>query len=616
MKTYILKGYIFNKGAHMPWNSKRRGTAWTYMAALKRVMSRKVALALSLMVFISLTEGVGLLLLLPLMQLVGLNIGEGSLSQVTGLTSYLFSLAGVKPTLILVLLVYVAVISTNALLKRWQTIKSFAIEYEFAAHIRKHLYKSIISADWLFFIKMRASDFAHALTYEIERVSNGTYQFLTMISGTMVLSVYLIFTLKVYGLLTILILLVGVVLILVLKNKASSSRSSGEELSYTSKDMYSSIIQHMDGMKTIKSFGMQEANTREFSGVVDQVASRYTQAVGSYADVRALFEIGSVIFLSVIVALMIQVNVPTAGVLLLIFLFVRMVPMFSGVQQSYQYFINMLPAFETVVELEKECEDAAELDSMDCNSKGEVPCNALKDGVELQNVSFSYPSGSFAIRDLKLKIRAGQTTAIVGRSGAGKSTVADMVMGLIKPDKGEILMDGNEVNGASWRGSIGYVAQETFLFNDTVRFNLQIADPRASDKDMENALELAAAWDFVLNLPGGLDTVIGDRGVKLSGGERQRIALARALLRKPSLLILDEATSSLDSENERKIMDAIEGLHGSMTILIIAHRLSTIRRADLIYLLEGGSVVESGDWDGLISRKDRFEAFCRLQGVI
>ena len=133
---------------------------------------------------------------------------------------------------------------------------------------------------------------------------------------------------------------------------------------------------------------------------------------------------------------------------------------------------------------------------------------------------------------------------------------------------------------------------------------------------MENALKLAAAYNFVLNLPEGLDTIIGDRGVKLSGGERQRIALARALLRKPSLLILDEATSSLDSENEKRIMDAVDRMHGSMTIFIIAHRLSTIRRADTIYLLEGGSVVESGSWNTLISKKGKFEAFCRLQGVI
>ncbi|MCE7698055.1 MAG: ABC transporter ATP-binding protein/permease, partial [Methanobacterium paludis] len=566
----------------------QKSSTWMYMSTLKRVMSRKVVLAISLMVFISLTEAVGLLLLLPLMQLVGLDVGQGSLGQIAGLTAYFFSFIGLKPTLVMVLVIYVAVISLNAILRRWQTIKSFAIEYEFAAHLRKHLYKSITNTNWLFFIKMRASDFAHALTYEIERVSNGTYQFLTMISSIMVLSVYLIFTLKVYGLLTILILFVGVVLILILKKKASSSRSSGEELSYTSKDMYSSIIQHMDGMKTIKSFGMQKSNIGEFSKITDQVALRYTNAIRSYADVRAFFEIGSVVFLSVIVAVMIQVmNVPTAGVLLLIFLFVRMVPMFSSIQQSYQYFINMLPAFGTIVDLEKRCEDAEEpeigiqKDSIPENSisneiqgvvlnkraqRGSIldECPVLNEGIELQNVSFSYLSNNnFAINELNLMIKTGETTAIVGRSGAGKSTVADMIMGLIQPDNGEMFLNGEKLTAnqmVSWRNQIGYVAQETFLFNDTVRSNLLIANPEANEKDIEDALRLAAAYDFVLNLPGGLDTVIGDRGVKLSGGERQRIALARALLRKPSLLILDEATSNLDSENERHIMEAIERL--------------------------------------------------------
>ncbi|MCE7698064.1 MAG: ABC transporter ATP-binding protein/permease [Methanobacterium paludis] len=592
-------------------------------------MSRKVVLALSLMVFISLTEGVGLLLLLPLMQLVGLNVGQGSLGQIAGLTSYFFSSIGLTPSLVVVMIIYVAVISMNAVLGRWQTIKSFSIVYEFAAHLRKHLYKSITSTNWLFFIRMRASDFAHALTYEIERVTNGTYQFLTMISTAMVLSVYIIFTLRVYGLLTILILFVGVVLILVLKKKASSSRSSGEELSYTSKDMYSSILQHMDGMKTIKSFGMQESNIGEFSKITDQVALRYTNAIQSYADVRAFFDIGSVVFLSVIVVVMIEVmKVPTAGVLLLIFLFVRMVPMFSSIQQSYQNFINMLPAFRTIMDLEKRCEDAAEpeieiqkdLDHKGSISEGTQGGSVLNEGIELQKVSFSYLSdNNFTINELNLMIKAGETTAIVGRSGAGKSTVADMIMGLIPPDKGEMLLDGEKLSAnqmVSWRSQIGYVAQETFLFNDTIRSNLLIANPEANEKDIEDALKLAAAQDFVLNLHDGLDTIIGDRGVKLSGGERQRIALARALLRKPSLLILDEATSNLDSENERHIMEAIERLHGSMTILIIAHRLSTIRRADVIYLIDGGSLVESGTWNGLVSENGKFKAFCELQGVL
>ena len=168
----------------------------------------------------------------------------------------------------------------------------------------------------------------------------------------------------------------------------------------------------------------------------------------------------------------------------------------------------------------------------------------------------------------------------------------------------------------SWRSQIGYVAQETFLFNETIRFNLLLAQPKANEKDIIDALKLAAAYEFVSKLPEGLDTVIGDRGVRLSGGERQRLALARALLRKPSLLILDEATSNLDSENEKKILNAIENLHGEITILIIAHRLSTIKNADNIYLIDEGRILESGTWNELLKKEEGwFRDICEAQGI-
>jgi ATP-binding cassette, subfamily C, bacterial len=160
------------------------------------------------------------------------------------------------------------------------------------------------------------------------------------------------------------------------------------------------------------------------------------------------------------------------------------------------------------------------------------------------------------------------------------------------------------------------VPQDTFLFHDTVRENLLWARPDAGDGEIRQALRLAAAEDFVSRLPEGMNTVLGDRGVRLSGGERQRLALARALLRKPSLLILDEATSNLDSENERRIQEAIEELHGSMTILIITHRLFTTRSADDIYVLEEGRLVESGDIDTLVTRKQgRFLELCKAQSI-
>jgi ATP-binding cassette subfamily C protein len=150
------------------------------------------------------------------------------------------------------------------------------------------------------------------------------------------------------------------------------------------------------------------------------------------------------------------------------------------------------------------------------------------------------------------------------------------------------------------------VAQDTFLFNDSIRNNLLIAQSNVNEEDLEKVLKLASA-EFVFNLPKGLDTVIGDRGVRLSGGEKQRIALARALLRQPSLLILDEATSNLDSKNEKKILQSIEKLHGDLTILMIAHRFSTIESADVIYLMEEGHIVESGSWEEFKKRKGRFK---------
>jgi ATP-binding cassette subfamily C protein len=159
------------------------------------------------------------------------------------------------------------------------------------------------------------------------------------------------------------------------------------------------------------------------------------------------------------------------------------------------------------------------------------------------------------------------------------------------------------------------VPQETFLFYDTIRANLLWANPDADEGKIWRALKMSAADGFVSRLPDDLDWVVGERGVMVSGGERQRLALARALLRNPSLLILDEATSELDAENEQRILHAIEKLHGAMTILIITHRLSAVRKADYIYLLEAGRVVEMGTWDSLVAEEGRFRSLCLAQGI-
>jgi ATP-binding cassette, subfamily C, bacterial len=306
---------------------------------------------------------------------------------------------------------------------------------------------------------------------------------------------------------------------------------------------------------------------------------------------------------------------PASQLLLLLYLFAMITRMLVRVQLHYHEFITESPALTTVREMEARCEAAAEPEP--ARSEG----IELREAARLEGVSFAYQDSGepLIISDRDLTIPAGKTTAIVGPSGAGKSTIADLVMALIGPNEGRVLVDERPLRAEqkrAWRSKIGYVPQDTFLFHDTVRENLLWARPDAHDGELREALRLAAAEDFVSRLPEGMETVLGDRGVRLSGGERQRLALARALLRKPSLLILDEATSNLDSENERRIQSAIEELHGSMTILIITHRLFTTRSADVIYVLEQGRLVESGDIDTLVARKQgRFLELCNAQSI-
>jgi ATP-binding cassette subfamily C protein len=237
--------------------------------------------------------------------------------------------------------------------------------------------------------------------------------------------------------------------------------------------------------------------------------------------------------------------------------------------------------------------------------------------VRLENVSCSYgTSGPKVLQDVTLAIPSGRTTAIVGPSGAGKSTLADVLIGLLRPVSGAVTVDGRPLGDAdltAWRRAIGYVPQDGFLFHDTVRQNLRWAEPDATDAEMWAALERAAAADFIKGRPEGLDTIVGDRGVRLSGGERQRLALARALLTAPRLLVLDEATSSLDAPNEQLILDAVRALSGSVTTVIITHRLAAIRFADVIHVLENGRLVESGSWPELVARNGAFTRLLRAQ---
>jgi ATP-binding cassette subfamily B protein len=220
-------------------------------------------------------------------------------------------------------------------------------------------------------------------------------------------------------------------------------------------------------------------------------------------------------------------------------------------------------------------------------------------------VTFAYEADRPVLHDLSFAVAAGQTAAFVGPSGAGKTTITNLVPRFYEPQSGAVLVDGIDVRGvtlASLRRDIGIVAQETYLFHDTIAANLRYGKLAATDAELIAAAKAASIHDFIASLPAGYQTMVGERGHKLSGGERQRLAIARVLLKDPRILILDEATSSLDSHNEAMIQSALEQLMRGRTSLVIAHRLSTILKADVIFVVESGRIVESGTHAGLLAR--------------
>jgi len=227
------------------------------------------------------------------------------------------------------------------------------------------------------------------------------------------------------------------------------------------------------------------------------------------------------------------------------------------------------------------------------------PIAPLRTSITLENIRFSYPNAPRpALQGVTLEIQQGESIGFIGPSGAGKSTLVDILLGLLPPDAGAVRCDGSDIQGdlRGWQKQLGYVPQSIYLADDTIRHNVALGVPAGEidETALRRAIRAAQLEDFVAGLPEGLDTIVGERGVRLSGGQRQRIGIARALYHDPPILLLDEATSALDTETETGVMQAVEALHGSKTIITIAHRLSTVAHCNRVYRMAGGQVVASG----------------------
>ena len=558
---------------------------------------------------VSLLEGLNIALLVPLLESLGSTTGEES-HWVSRAVAGLFGRMGIPLGLKSILITLGILTLAMAGLKYLRHLVMVRTSSSFVVWLRTWNMWNLLNADLSHFHRRRIGVLTDTLMTQSGRSGTCLVQATQILTNLGVVVAYLGAAFLITPLLT-----TGAVALLILVSLSTQqilnqATKMGTRVVEEENNLNALAVEDLSGIRVIKGFLIERLRWAEYQRRAEDVKDA-TVRVGMNAQRMAFVQetaafglIGVLLFVGAAI-----MGLELAVLLTLLFVLFRLAPRVTNINNSRHALAVAMASLQNV--------DTAIQSTANPNVvSGETQFVGLETAIELQDLDFSYNGSSEVLKNINFTIEKGMTTAIVGASGAGKSTLMDLLLRYYDPVRGRVSVDGidlKELDIASWRSAIGVVSQDIFLFNDTIANNIALGREGASQEGIIEAAGQAYAHDFITEFPLGYETLVGDRGLNLSGGERQRIALARAILSRPEILILDEATSSLDSESENLIRRYMRQIHGTCTMVVVAHRLSTIQDADKIVVLRDGEIAEQGDWDTLVGGEGVFANYHRLQ---
>ncbi len=514
------------------------------------------------------------------------DTGDRDLSFLESGIAKVFEIFELEMTMGSILILIVLLMSIKSILSFYAMKEVGYICADVEVDLRKGMVDSLLYADWRYYLNNQTGDFSTAISTQVQNACNVFRATGLVLAGVIQVGLFSAMSLTISIPITLGGIFLGMIVMFTLRNFVTLARVSAKTLAKHEGTLLSTLIDGLRGIKSNKAMGLQDRLQKYLDQDIEKLADMRKRIILSSSVLKNFAE--PVQVLGIAVALYILSSYWDGGfeeLLVLIMLFYRTGQRLGNLQIYYQQIFTAIPPFWFVSNIinsaKKEREDL---------KSGDEP--SLVDSIIFNKVSFSYENKN-VLDKVDLKIKAGDFITIVGPSGGGKTTLTDMLLRFNKPDSGSIEIDGkniNNINKSSLRKMIGYVPQETVLFHDSVRNNLTFGDLKIPDEKLKEVLQRAGAINFVEQLSGGLDFNIGEHGGRLSGGQKQRLGLARALLHTPKILLLDEPTSALDKKSENDILNTLNDLKGTVTIIAISHQETFVNASDIKYSLENGKL--------------------------